>query len=286
MLQPIIGEHIDLRTRLQPDVGKVKADSAQMTRVIMNLVLNSRDAMPGGGKIDIETANLTVLRRSPGVHDLPPGEYVILRLSDTGEGMSPEVMEHVFQPFFTTKAKGQGTGLGLSTVYGIVQQSNGHVSVDSKPGVGTTFTISLPRVDDSGEPAEQTAPPKVVGGSETILLVEDEDGVRRLVKHILDSRGYRVLDAASGPDALVIFEQHRGEIDLLLTDIVMPRMNGRELAQQILQAEPDMKIVYMSGYTDDMLIQTGALRPGTSFLQKPLKPDALAGRIREVLDAR
>ena len=211
---------------------------------------------------------------------------MLLTLSDTGLGMDAETQSHLFQPFFTTKKRGQGTGLGLTTVYGIVQQSEGDIWMRSEPGKGTVFSICLPRADEFVESLEPLVPPRATAnGVETILVAEDEESVLRLIKYLLTVRGYRVLDAVDGRDALRLFEQYRGSIDLLLTDMVMPGMNGRELADKVLSSKPDLKVIYMSGYTDDMLVHAGALGPGVSFLRKPLRPDVLASRVREVLDS-
>ena len=286
MLRPIIGEHIELAAHGSPQLGKVKADPAQMARVIMNLVLNARDAMPRGGRIVIQTENLELDEEEALAHEVTSGSYVAISLTDNGQGMDTETLSHMFEPFFTTKGKGKGTGLGLSTVYSIVKQNQGAVWVSSEWGKGTRFTICLPRVEEVLEPAEQSSgnrPSKL--GTETILLVEDEDGVRRLMKHILTARGYKVLDAADGLQGFQMYRRNAENIDLVLTDMVMPRMSGGELAQQILDLQPEMKVVFMSGYTDDVLSRTGALRLATTFLQKPLKPEVLAEKIREVLDS-
>jgi CheY-like chemotaxis protein len=242
--------------------------------------------MPRGGKITIETANVDLAASEASAHDLSAGPHVLLSFTDTGDGMSAEIMSHLFEPFFTTKDKGKGTGLGLSTVYGIVKQSGGDVWARSAPGEGTTFTICLPRAQAATDnPEAATTARTPARGTETVLLVEDEDGVRRLLKHVLSKYGYTVLEARDGPSALELVAAYDGTIHLLLTDMVMPRMSGREVADRYLKLRPDSKVIYMSGYTDDVLMRSGALGPGMSFLQKPLRPDALTSKVREVLDA-
>jgi two-component system, cell cycle sensor histidine kinase and response regulator CckA len=285
MLRPVIGEYIELETRLHPAPGRIKADPGQIEQVIMNLVLNARDAMPSGGRIEIATGNREVGEEEARVRGVLPGNYVILTIGDTGQGMTAETQSHLFEPFFTTKEKGKGTGLGLSTVYNIVKQSQGCVWAVSAPGEGTTFTICLPLAQESAEHAPARPAPRPGAGSETILLVEDEDGVRRLLVHVLTKRGYKVLEASGGEEALRIFERHPGPIDLVLTDMVMPRMSGRELGERIQRINRGVKVVFMSGYTDDVLVRTGALSPGMAFLQKPLRPETLTAKIRETLDA-
>lgn len=286
MLRPIIGEYVSLETSLSANLGRVLADPGQMEQVIMNLILNARDAMPGGGRIRIETANGDLDQEAAQAFGMPPGPCVMLTISDTGHGIEPELLPHIFEPFFTTKQEGRGTGLGLSTVHSIAKQSGGDVWVRSTPNQGSSFTLCLPcaahDVETAGSPsvAHSAAP-----GNETILLVEDEDAVRKLLTHVLRKRGYSVLEAANAEDALRFFDGSGDEIRLVLTDMVMPRMSGRELAEQILRIRPDMKVIFMSGYTDDVLVRTGALGPGMSFLQKPLRPDVLAGKIREALDS-
>lgn len=281
LLRPIIGEHITLTVSLDPKLGVVRAEAAQMTRVIMNLVLNARDAMPRGGSIRIRTANVEPPEDAG--HRLPPGRRVMLEISDTGAGMDQQTLRQIFRPFFTTK--GGGTGLGLSTVQRIVEQAGGEIRAQSEPSRGSTFTICLPRAEregPTGEPHDVARSPR--HGSETILLAEDENSVRKLLSHLLAASGYRVLEAADGTAAWRVFEQHAGTIDLLLTDVIMPGMNGRELARQAQTCRPGLKVIYMSGYTDDVLSGAGALEADASFLRKPLKLDSLSVLIREVLD--
>ncbi len=284
MLRPIIGEYIDLETSLAAELNPIKADPGQMEQVIMNLVLNARDAMPRGGTIRIETANTELNQADAALHEVAPGSYVVLSFTDTGQGMDDHVLSHLFEPFFTTKEKGKGTGLGLSTVYSIVKQSGGDVWARSVPGEGTTFTICLPRAQPEDEAADAAAAHPTLEGSETILLVEDEEAVRRLLYFVLTRQGYTVLDAADGRAALDILAHHSGPIHLLLTDMIMPHMSGREVAERCRTLRPETRVIYMSGYTDDVLLRTGALGPGMSFLQKPLRPEVLLAKVREVLD--
>jgi signal transduction histidine kinase len=285
MLRRMIGEDVQLSAELSPGLGKIKADPGQIGQVIMNLVLNSRDAMPRGGRIVIYTANAEIGGRSMRMPaTLDPGPYVMLAIEDNGVGMDAETLAHLFEPFFT-KGKEKGTGLGLSTVYGIVKQSRGEVWAESRVGKGSRLTVYLPRVADGVEPAppaERT--PALLVGNETILLVEDEVGVRRLLKHVLVKQGYNVLEAISGEEALEICERHGARPHLLLTDMVMPRMNGRDLATALTARQPGLKVLYVSGYTDDVLLRSGALGPGMAFLQKPLRPQVLIAKVREILD--
>jgi signal transduction histidine kinase/CheY-like chemotaxis protein len=286
MLRPIIGEHLELHTNLSPNLGKVMADSGQMEQVIMNLILNARDAMPRGGRIRIETSDLELEQETAAENNIKPGPYVALSISDTGHGISREAMDHMFEPFFTTKDKGKGTGLGLATVHSIVKQCGGAVWARSEAGEGATFTIVFPRAVETAPRAEAAAANSPsAAGNETILLVEDDNNVRRLLTHILQKRGYTVLEACDGEAALRVFESRGAGLHLVLTDMVMPNMGGRDLATRLRQARPDLKVIFMSGYTDDVLLRTGALSPGMSFLQKPLRPDALAAKVREALDA-
>ena len=286
MLARLIGEDIALVTNLAADLGHVKADRGQIEQVVMNLAINARDAMPQGGQLVVETANADLggeyVRRNVGSR---PGPHVMLAVSDSGQGIPLELQKHIFEPFFTTKEQGKGTGLGLATVYGIVKQSGGYIEVDSAPGRGTTFRIYLPRVD-AATPAAERGPRAAAptGGTETILLVEDEDGVRELARDILRSNGYTVLEARNGAEALRLGEGHRGPLELLLTDVVMPRMSGRELAERMTALRADVTVLYMSGYTDDAVIRHGVLGSDTAFLQKPFTPAALVQRVRETLD--
>jgi CheY-like chemotaxis protein len=281
LLRPLIGENIDLVTRLSPDAGRTRADAGQLEQVIMNLVVNAKDAMPEGGKITVQSSDVTVRQNFREHRFIQPGRYVVLSVSDTGHGMDKETQSRIFEPFFTTKEKGKGTGLGLSTVYGIVKQSGGYVFPQSELGAGTTFYIYLPRVDEA---PEETTPTKAQesekGGSETVLLVEDEESVRELVRETLAARGYRVLEAENGESGLRVAEAHGDEIDILITDVVMPGMGGRELAKRLLHLRPHLSVLYLSGYTEDTVLHQGALDPGTAFLQKPFTLQNLARKVR------
>jgi signal transduction histidine kinase/CheY-like chemotaxis protein len=286
MLGRLIGEDVALLTTPTPGLGRVKADRGQIEQVIMNLAVNARDAMPQGGRLIVETADIDLddeyVRRHVGAR---PGPHVMLAVSDTGTGIPHEIQPQIFEPFFTTKEQGKGTGLGLATVYGIVKQSGGYIEVDSEPGQGTTFRVYLPRLDAERAPVDRSArPAAAAGGTETILLVEDEEGVRELARDILRASGYTVLEARNGPEALLLCERHQGPLDMLLTDVVMPRMSGRELAERLAPLRPDLSVLYMSGYTDDAVIRHGVLGAGTAFLQKPFTPAILAQRVRETLD--
>jgi diguanylate cyclase (GGDEF)-like protein len=286
MLRRLIGEDIDLISILDPAAGQVTADPGQLEQVLLNLAVNARDAMPQGGKLVIETANAELDEAYAARHvAVRPGPYVMLAVSDTGHGMDAETRARVFEPFFTTKEPGKGTGLGLSTVYGIVKQSGGHIWVYSEPEHGTTFKIYLPRVEDAAEtPVPHAQPLTPAGGAETILLVEDDGGVRSLARRVLESKGYRVLEARQGDEALAISAWYDGPIALMLTDLVMPGKGGRELARCFASVRPDMRVLYMSGYTDNAIFQQQVFDPGTAFLSKPFTPDELARKVREVLD--
>ncbi len=285
MLRRLIGEDIELRTVLDPELGQVKADAGQMQQVIMNLVVNARDAMPQGGKLTLETSNVYLDETYASQHmGVEPGHYAMLAVSDTGHGMTAETQAHVFEPFFTTKEPGKGTGLGLSTVYGIVKQSRGNIWIYSEVGQGTTFKIYLPRVDEKvsaqdsvNEPVESSA------GTETVLLVEDEEQVRAMVHEALEAAGYKVLAAANGKEALHIGEEYDGEIHLVITDVVMPEMGGRALAEKIARLRPRVHVLYMSGYTDDAVVHHGVLDREMNFIQKPFAPDVLVKRVKEAL---
>jgi len=287
MLRRLIGEDIELVTACSRSIDLVNADPGQVEQVIVNLAVNARDAMPHGGSLTIETANVALAEAYMAAHSVvEPGSYVLLAVSDTGSGMDAAVQARVFEPFFTTKPKGQGTGLGLATVYGIVKQSGGYIWLYSELGRGTTFKVYLPRID---APVESTRPAPVIPaslrGSEAILLVEDQEEVRKLVRRMLEGRGYRVLVAASGHEALRLAEQQAGAIHLLVTDVVMPGMSGREVALLLAPTHPTMKVLYLSGYTDESVVRHGILEPGVAFLQKPFTAETLARKVREVLDS-
>jgi two-component system cell cycle sensor histidine kinase/response regulator CckA len=286
MLRRIIGEDIELMAILAPDLGQVEADIGQIEQVIMNLVVNARDAMLKGGKLTIETANVDLDEGYARDHiAVTPGPYVMLSVSDTGTGMTREAQEHLFEPFFTTKEKGKGTGLGLSTVYGIVKQSKGNIWVYSEPGKGTTFKVYLPRFEKSISAAEKKIKKAgAVTGSETILIVEDDEMVRDFTVRVLKGFGYRVLIAVDGQEAILISGDHEGPIHLMLTDVVMPGMSGGELEERLRVSRPDIKALYMSGYTDNAIVHHGVLDRGKVFLQKPFTPDALGRKVREVLE--
>ena len=290
MLRRMIGEDVELRVSLQSDLGNIKADPVQLEQVIMNLVVNARDAMPKGGKLSIETTNVYLDESYARDHvSVEPGHYVMLAISDTGLGMDAETRQHIFEPFFTTKAPGKGTGLGLSMVYGIVRQSGGNIWVYSEEGRGTTFKIYFPRVTETAEEYKRAAATvQVPKGSETILLVEDADWVRKLARQVLEGAGYRVLEANSADAAIRMSEASNNgtRIDLLLTDVVMPGMSGNDMSKRVLVKRPHLPVLYMSGYTDDAIVQHGVLEAGINFIQKPFSPDALALKVREVLDAR
>jgi two-component system, cell cycle sensor histidine kinase and response regulator CckA len=288
MIRRLIGEDVEFLVVKEPALWQVKVDPGQIDQVLMNLVVNAKDVMPKGGKLTIETANVDFDEDYFYVHGLKgqPGSYIMLAVSDTGSGMDKETQAHIFEPFFTTKEIGKGTGLGLSMVYGIIKQNNGFVWVYSELGQGTTFKIYLPRVkkDVEEEDEKNQISMRELGGSETILIVEDDARLRKIVRKVLNQNGYKLLEAENGEDAVEISKKHDGAIDLLLTDVVMPKMSGKETAERLQPLYPQMKIIYMSGYTDNTIANHGVLAPGLNFIQKPFTPDELAGKVREILD--
>ncbi|HEX4627276.1 MAG TPA: response regulator [Gemmatimonadales bacterium] len=285
LLTRLLGEDVRLTATLAPDLGSVKVDPGQLEQIIMNLAVNARDAMPKGGRLTIETGNVEMDEVYVRGHPLAqPGRYVMLAVSDTGVGMDAVTQARIFEPFFTTKEAGKGTGLGLATVYGIVKQSGGWIWVYSEPGLGTSFKVYLPRVDEPVTPPA-AAPPPALGGSETVLVAEDVPAVRLVARALLERQGYTVLEAADGDTALGLAATHQGEIHLLLTDVVMPGLSGRDLAIQLAALRPRMRVLYMSVYTDDAIVRHGILAPGIAYLQKPFTPDTLGRKVREVIDA-
>ena len=285
MLKRMIGEDIQVRMMLDPNAGNIMADPGQIEQIVMNFIINSRDAMPEGGTLTIETQAVDLDEDYCRTHaEITPGTYIALCVTDTGKGMPPEIMEKIFDPFFTTKTKGAGTGLGLSTVYGIVKQHNGHIYVYSELGSGTTFKIYFKEIKKTadGKTSKQFQPMK--GGTETILVADDEISIRKLVRDTLAPLGYKVLEAADGQEALEYFQRHRDEIDMLLTDVVMPRMTGKKLAKKLLEEKPDLKVLYMSGYTDNVIAHQGILDKDIEFINKPLVPSILTKKIRAVLE--
>jgi len=289
MLRRVIGEDVQLIASLRRDLWSVKVDPGMIEQVIMNLAVNSRDAMPNGGKLTIETTNVTHDEEYASHHvSVKPGYYAMLAITDTGCGMDKETQSHLFEPFFTTKEKGKGSGLGLSTVYGIIKQSGGNIWTYSEPGLGTTFKIYLPRVEETShayKPEISRKEIKAPGGTETVLLVEDEEAVRSMVSKVLQNKGYRVLEASHGNEALEVCDKFEGPIHLMVTDVIMPQMSGRELAERLALVRPEMGVLYMSGYPDNTIVQHGVLEPGTAFLQKPFTISALELKVREILDS-
>ncbi len=286
MLRRLMGEDVELIALLEPSVGRIRADPGQVDQVLMNFAVNARDAMPRGGTLTIETQNADLDASYAQEHmTVRPGSYVMIAVTDTGTGMDAATKAHIFEPFFTTKEKGKGTGLGLATVYGIVKQSGGYIWVYSEPGRGTTFKIYFPRVESPAERLSRREPKPIPQGTETILLVEDEQAVRTLTRTILKSKGYTVLEAGRADEALAMAASRPGVIDLLLTDVVMPEMGGSDLATRLGELRPGIKVLYMSGYTDDAIVRQGLVAQGMHFLQKPFTPDALAAKVRDALDA-
>ncbi|KKM81450.1 hypothetical protein LCGC14_1329730 [marine sediment metagenome] len=288
MLRRLIGEDIDLKTTLSDELGNVEADPGQVEQVILNLCVNARDAMPQGGKITIETANVELDESYTRTHrTVIPGPYVMMAISDDGSGMDKETQSRIFDPFFTTKERGKGTGLGLSTVYGIVKQSEGNIWLYSEPGQGTTFKIYLPRVEKLVEKIVKTKEPvKSLTGTETVLVVEDDGMVRKLAHKVLKDYGYKVLVAENGKEGLKICEENKGPIHLMLTDVVMPEMGGRKLADHLKDLRPEIKVLYMSGYTDNTIVHHGILDKGMNFIQKPFTPETLAAKVRGMLEEK
>jgi PAS domain S-box-containing protein len=287
MLGRLISENVQLVTSLSGTLGKVKADPGQIEQILMNLAVNARDAMPAGGRLTIETVDTQLDSAYAGSYaGVESGPYVMLAVSDTGHGMTPEVQARIFEPFFTTKPAGEGTGLGLPTVHGIVKQSGGHIFVYSEPGRGTAFKIYLPRLSGAAEEAADTAAAdaELPGGSETVLLVEDEASLRSIVRECLEAGGYSVLEARHAGDALDMVDGRQLPVDLLITDVIMPGLSGRELAQRLVSSRPEMKVLYMSGYTDDAVVRHGVLGLEMPFLQKPFTGGALVRKVRQTLD--
>jgi signal transduction histidine kinase/CheY-like chemotaxis protein len=287
MLRRTLGEHIQMHITLDSGLWSVLADPGQLEQVLVNLAVNARDAMPDGGTLSIDTTNVTIDEDAPTARpEVGSGRYAQIRVSDTGYGIPPEITERVFEPFFTTKPKGQGSGLGLATVYGIITQVNGHVWVDSVPGAGTTFTAVLPATDQRLTPtSDEPAPREHTRGGETVLVVEDEDALREVTRRILARNGYQVLTAANGPEAIKIVEHGRDPIDLLLTDVIMPHMLGKELAAKMRELRPGMRVLYMSGYAQPVLASQGTLDPGVTLVEKPFSEATLLDQVRTVLEA-
>jgi CheY-like chemotaxis protein len=285
MLERLIGENIRLDTKFATSIATVRADPVQLQQIVMNLAINARDAMPEGGRLTIEVATVNLDSTYSGQHfQVQPGEYVLIAVTDTGVGMTEVVRARLFEPFFTTKKRGEGTGLGLATVYGAVKQAGGYIWAHGEPGKGSSFKVYLPRVDGPAQAAAPVAVEAPVAGNETILLVEDEEAVRLLTKMILDRAGYRVVEAGSAEEAAAIHLEYSGGISVLLTDVVLPGSSGSDLFQRLTLRDPRLKVIYMSGYTDDAVFRNGRLDHGVAFIQKPFTADILRRKLREVID--
>jgi CheY-like chemotaxis protein len=286
LMERLVGPESRIRIDLDPGPKWVRADRTQLIQVLLNLAINARDAMPDGGRLTIATRNVDLDSRYHDRHGrLRNGPHVLLAVCDTGVGMDADTQARIFEPFFTTKEQGKGTGLGLSTVYGIVKQGDGEIVVDTKPGRGSTFTIYFPRVPDEQVSEESSSPTGLHAGTETLLLVEDEPAIRALAGDILRRSGYKVLEARHGVEALLMGSQYLGAIHLLVTDVIMPQMSGSEVAERLMHERPHMKVLYISGYTDDAIIHHGVVQEGDAFLQKPFPPDALVQKVRQLLDS-
>jgi two-component system, cell cycle sensor histidine kinase and response regulator CckA len=286
MLRRLIGDDVQLSLRAADTLDPILADAGQIEQVVMNLAVNARDAMPRGGKLTIETQNVRLDSEYASTHvSVPEGDYVLMAVSDTGAGMDAETKRRIFEPFFTTKEKGKGTGLGLSTVYGIVKQSGGHIWVYSEPGHGTVFKVYLPRHAGTARVrSREDSPVRRLGGNETVLLVENDEQLCSVTREILRKNGYNVLEARNGGEALLTCEQYPGSIHLLLTDVVMPQMSGVQLARRLGETRADMKVLCVSGYADEAVLQHGVIDSKHAFLQKPITPDRLLRKVRQVLD--
>jgi PAS domain S-box-containing protein len=286
LLRRLIGEDIELVALLTGEIPRIKVDPGQLDQLIINLAVNGRDAMPRGGQLTVETGILNIDSQGNANHlSIPPGEFITLTVRDSGVGMDEATASRVFEPFFTTKEQGKGTGLGLSTVYGIVQQSGGHIRVESQPGRGSTFIIYFPRVHETPQDTQTQSIHVDLQGTETILLVEDSDSVRKLVRRFLEKHGYKVLDACSGIEALRLSRRHPKTIDLLITDVVLPKLDGPEIAIRLTRQRPELRVIFISGFSDDALSDHGALGTSTTLIQKPFTPSVLLKNVREVLDA-
>jgi CheY-like chemotaxis protein len=286
MLSRVMGENIKLITKMADDLGRIKADPGQMEQIIVNLTVNARDAMPDGGKLVLETANVELDEEFARTHiHVIPGRYTMFSVTDTGQGMTPEVKDHIFEPFFTTKEAGKGTGLGLFMVYGIVQNHGGHIFVDSEPGAGTIFKIYLPQMDERTEATrEEVLGKSLLRGGETVLVVEDDNDLRSMISQALKRQGYETLEAADGKEGLLLFDKYRQEINLIVTDIVMPVMSGFKLIELLMPVCPQMKVLYMSGYPDNAKLGETILKPEGNFIAKPFSLEELAIKVRKVLD--